>query len=424
MSASLLHTPDMHDEAAAGQWGDAVHGVGEAFSERVSDIVFEIAQELAHEIPEAGKPDSGLRRLLDQMAASNIDNVLSSMMNDLPAKAIRPTTASLELARRFGERGISPQRTVRVYQVGHRMLLRRILQGLADQLPDDRELIEHIAELVDWNFAYVNGMSQAAVEEHDRAQMLWSRTGGGATAQQVAHVLDSADDEHAAGDLLGYALDTTHVGMIIWSPTSTVTRQMLVSISATLRAQASVNDLLVVPLDLGTVMVWISVEGIWTPAISRLARDTNAIGDHVRIACGEVGEGLAGFRQTHQQALAARRVAELPGSRRQRITRYRDVAATSLLAMHPEEAAPWVSDLLGDLAEPGAEVGRLRETLRVYLETGENASNTALRMHLHRNTVKYRVARAMELLPVQFEQNRLSIALALSFHDRVTPPTT
>jgi DNA-binding PucR family transcriptional regulator len=126
---------------------------------------------------------------------------------------------------------------------------------------------------------------------------------------------------------------------------------------------------------------------------------------------------------THRQALAARRVAELPGSRETRLTRYRDVAAASLLALHPQESGPWVAELLGELAGPGEELARLRLTLRAYLEAGENASNAALRLYVHRNTVKYRVARALDLLPVPFEQNRLSIALALAYHDRAEPRT-
>lgn len=402
------------------EWDQAVHTVGRTYSARVNDIASDIADQLATEIPEAGAPDSGLRRLLDQMVASNIDNVLSSMIHELPATAFRPTTASLELARRFGERGIPTTRTVRVYQVGHRLLLRQVFAGLASQLPEHAALIKHVAGLVDWNLAYLNTMSQSAVDEHDRAQALWARGDGGATAAQLAYVLDSAHDAEEATQLLGYDPSGANVAIVVWSPTTTVTRQTLMRIAQTLRALKPVRDILIVPLDLGTIMIWMSVDGIWTQALTRLSRDAAVRSEQVRIATGEVGHGLAGFRATRQQALSARRVAELPGSLQHPVTRYRDVAATSLLARHTDEAGPWVADLLGDLAGHNVETERLRQTLRVYLETGENASNTAHRMHLHRNTVKYRVARALELLPVPFEQNRLSIALALAFHDRIT----
>lgn len=382
-------------------------------------MVREVADELADDLPEAGSPASGLRQLLDLMVASNIDNVMTALVTNLPPSQLRATTSSLELARRFGERGISPQRTVRIYQVGHRALLRRLLAGFAAELPKDAETIVSLAEFVDWNLAYVNLMSQAAVEEHIRAQALWARSRGGATAEQLAHVLDADLSPAEASELLSYQMAATHVALSIWSPSTTVTRETLVQITQALSGHPSVLETLVVPLDLGTVMVWLSVDGVWTAALARLERTIGR--DSVRVACGEPAPGLDGFRRTRTQALAARRVAEMPGSLGQRVVRYRDVAATSLLALHPDEAVPWAEHLLGELTADTAEVAKLRETLRVYLETGENASTTALRMNLHRNTVKYRVERALEKLPVDLDQNRLSVSLALAYFSRCTP---
>ena len=416
-----LHSLMPSTSPVPSHWEEALRYVGNVFAAHGETISAEVTAVLAEEIPEAGGPDTGLGRLLGEMARSNIGNAVANMVQSVPTTQLHATSASIELARRLGERGVPAHRTVRVYQVGHRLLLRRVLEEFAVALPDDSDVVRGIAQLVDWNLAYLNTMSYAAVREHSSAQELWSRSSGAATAQQVAHVLADIDDSAEASDLLGYDVDQRHVALVLWAPTSQVSARALVRLTQPLRHLPGVRGLVAAPHDLSTVFCWVAVDGAWTQVLTRLSRAVRDGGDHARVACGEPASGLEGFRVTHRQALAARRVAELPGSRETRLTRYRDVAAASLLALHPQESGPWVTELLGDLAGPGEELARLRLTLRAYLEAGENASNAALRLYVHRNTVKYRVARALDMLPVPFEQNRLSIALALAYHDRAVP---
>lgn len=97
------------------------------------------------------------------------------------------------------------------------------------------------------------------------------------------------------------------------------------------------------------------------------------------------------------------------------------MAILSLMALRPAATQTRVHGMLGELLREDEEMARLRQTLRAYLAVGENTSATADRLDVYRNTVKYRLARALELLPMPLDQNRLSIALALEFHDRATP---
>ena len=58
---------------------------------------------------------------------------------------------------------------------------------------------------------------------------------------------------------------------------------------------------------------------------------------------------------------------------------------------------------------------RLRETLFVFLSSEGSYKAAAQRLNLHSNTVKYRVDRALSLLPGPIGRHRLEVALALRY---------
>jgi DNA-binding PucR family transcriptional regulator len=101
------------------------------------------------------------------------------------------------------------------------------------------------------------------------------------------------------------------------------------------------------------------------------------------------------------------------------VVRYRDVAVLSFLVDRQAESRDWVERVLGDLSGAGEERERLRETLGVFLDEGENAIATGERLFVHRNTVKYRVDKALSLLPEPLGGRRLDVALALRYTDWV-----
>jgi hypothetical protein len=89
---------------------------------------------------------------------------------------------------------------------------------------------------------------------------------------------------------------------------------------------------------------------------------------------------------------------------------YRDPAA-------PERICPGVSALL----DPRASM--YRETLRCYLDCAGQAPQAAGKLHIHRTTLYWRLARAAELVPLDLHQggDRLKLHLALTLADLTHP---
>jgi DNA-binding PucR family transcriptional regulator len=86
----------------------------------------------------------------------------------------------------------------------------------------------------------------------------------------------------------------------------------------------------------------------------------------------------------------------------------------ALLGDNVGAAAAWIAELLGPLVCRTESDERLRETLRVFLGTGSSFKAAAEKLHLHTNTVKYRVSRAIERRgrPIT-DDDRLEVEVAL-----------
>jgi DNA-binding PucR family transcriptional regulator len=141
-------------------------------------------------------------------------------------------------------------------------------------------------------------------------------------------------------------------------------------------------------------------------------------GDHTRYAVGEPAWGISGFRESHEQALAAHRVAShLP----QRVTRYDDVALEAALLHDVHAARHFVDRELGPLAASDTRSRLLRETLAGYLRSGLNAAATAVVLHVSDRTVAYRIRGVEEALGRSVLSRSTELAAAVRLHRVLSP---
>jgi DNA-binding PucR family transcriptional regulator len=233
-------------------------------------------------------------------------------------------------------------------------------------------------------------------------------------AVQVREVLRGTPRDLAAAErALDYRMDRDHVGLVLWTdkrgepdPLGRIRR--LVSALAHLLA---VSAPLVVPADECTAWAWL-------PSTTSLVR-SEALATamkaerHVSIAIGQPGSGIEGFRRTHQQAVSARSVALAAGEQHAALTPFVDVAPIAMLCSDLESARMWVHETLGDLAIDSPRNEPLRETARLFLETGASYTATAELLVLHRNTAQYRIRKAEEVRGRPLRDGRLDVELAL-----------
>ena len=97
----------------------------------------------------------------------------------------------------------------------------------------------------------------------------------------------------------------------------------------------------------------------------------------MHVAIGQAADGVPGFRLTHEDAGRVQVVVARARRPAPSITHYAEIALVTLLTADREAAADYVRRQLGDLGAHGPEMGRLRRTVRVFLDTGRSHARTA-----------------------------------------------
>jgi DNA-binding PucR family transcriptional regulator len=231
--------------------------------------------------------------------------------------------------------------------------------------------------------------------------------------------------DEAAARTLGINLGHQHLAIVLWtreqSPPSGVRAELEAAASkatAALRAagQFATHD----GSDDTAMLCWISGP-VPFPADypARLSRALAA--GEFRAALGTPAVGAAGFRRSYLAARDAERVARqgLPG----KVTAYRDVDLIALLTADPERAQQFVADHLGKLAaQDDVTLADLRATALCYLESGCSLVKTAAALHVHRNTVLYRLGSVERLLGRELDERPLATHAALSLAQRLGSP--
>ncbi|WP_063002300.1 PucR family transcriptional regulator [Nocardia mikamii] len=358
--------------------------------------------------------------LVADMSASNRANAvrLLTMLarRDAAPGPIDVPPEALDVARTVARRGMDLDVIFQSYRRGQNTAWRFYLAHATDIVGAGPQLVALLEISSQRIFEYVDHVIGRVIAEaqREREEVL-----GGALARRaeaIRLVLDGAPiDSRRAGERLGYELGRRHTALILWTqPTGEV--QGALESAATMLARAVGVRLLMLSAGSSTLWAWLGTDAEPDTEILREALD-RAHPD-IRVAVGPTRAGIAGFRRSHEAALAMHNLlAGHPGG--PRLTRYRELEVADLAARDLNRAAEFVATTLGPLAADTPGAARLRETLRVYLDEAENGPRTAARLHTHRNTVLQRVARATELLGCPPAQRRLAVELALELAHRI-----
>jgi DNA-binding PucR family transcriptional regulator len=327
-----------------------------------------------------------------------------------------PPPEAVDIARSVMRRGADTEMVVVTYRAGQNAFWESWLDAAAELVADRDELVEVlrlssvlISDYIDRVLARV--LTRA---EEEREELL--RGGLARRAETVRMILDDVPiAEQRAGERLGYELSQTHTCVVLWSE-DPVEQGALDRAAHVLARAVGAHHPLVLPATVAALWAWIGTAG--EPELAQLRAAMEDVDPAIRAAVGPSCPGLAGFRRSHDGAVATQGL--VAGTRAgERLTTYRDVEVTTLVAQDPRRMTDFVRTTLGPLAGRDAAAARLRETLRIYLREGESAPRAAQRLYTHRNTVLQRVARAEELLGHPIADRRLELALALELTHRL-----
>jgi hypothetical protein len=387
---------------------------------RLGELSSEIRQSLEDDIPEL-RGDASLLELLGASVEGNVDTVLHALRYDIAVQRIEAPTAAMEYARRLAQRGVPVHALIRAYRLGQRRMNALVFREVRelDIEPSARfAVLDAISATL---FDYIDWISQQVVVVYEDERERWLENQNSIRAVRVQEVLTGkkAVDIDAATTAIRYPLRWHHLSLVMWYTDGAAEGDELVRLQRFLRelAEAAHADAspLFVAADQISAWGWLPYRTAPADAVTIVRQFTVKGPASPNVGIGTVASGLEGFRRSHREAEAARRVAMAGDIAAPAILAAGDpgLSIAAMLGGDVVRAREWVTEVLGDLASDTENDGRLRDTLRVFLRCGSSYKMSAEELDMHFNSVKYRVGRAMARRGRELGTDRLDVELAL-----------
>jgi hypothetical protein len=402
---------DIDGEAVA----ELIASVAAAVSGRIAAVSENVYEVILREIPEL-RDDQPVLALLSSSVHSNVGTCLQIMQHQIDLADVQAPAASLEYARRRAQRGTPLTALLRAYRIGHTCFSDWLLKELARQSDEAHMITAATLGMSRIVSGYVDQTSEEIVAAYTRERERWLRNRSTVRAARVRDLLSGRRINVSATEAaLGYRLRQYHVGLVCWAGDATAAVDNVTRLEHAINYVAGKADCagepVFVPRDESSAWAWLPL-GI-RDTFDAAAASTAGLDADIHFAFGDAARGTAGFRLTHQQALAAQAVAFAAGSAAPRAVAFGEVAPVAMMLGSPELLRAWVLATLGGLAADDEAHARLRDTLLVFLDTGGSYKTTAERLVLHKNTVQYRIRKAEESLGRPVGENRRDVELAL-----------
>jgi PucR C-terminal helix-turn-helix domain/GGDEF-like domain len=310
-------------------------------------------------------------------------------------------TVLLAQARLAARHGVKLETVLRRYLAGYTLLgdflIEESERGGALNGASLKRLLRVQASLLD-------GLIAAVSEEYAREAAARPGSSEERRAELVRRLLDG---ELLDTSELAYDFEGHHLGLIASGPDP-------VGVVSELARGVDCCSL-IVRRDPETAWAWLGARQRLESGdlADRFRRSDN---EEVRIAIGEPGEGLSGWRLTHRQAAAAFSVAQRGA---EKSIRYSEVALLASVLQDDLLAHSLCQLYLQPLRSErdGGEI--IRETLRAYLAAGGSLSSAASILGVSRRTVGNRLLRVEKLVGRQIHTVITDIDIALRLNEHV-----
>lgn len=329
----------------------------------------------------------------------------------LPPQAV---DLALSIARRQFELGV----LLKIYRVASASVWEHFT-GVAAAVPDDGpNRTDVLIYLWDHGGTWINEAIEQLIGVF-YAEREATMHGALARRGETVHAL-LRGDPISTNDVtvaLEHPVRDQQTAIVLWTSEPAVADALatLNNVAGTLGRVADAS-MLMIPAGRGEVWVWLATRHRLEAEELREVFDQLHFGA-VRAGIGTSLEGIDGFRDSHCEAVEAQRHA-ISLTDHEVATFYADVELACLVAGNERGARNLIDRELGRLCAPDAALDRVRETVSTFLRLGASVEQTAATLFVHKNTVRYRLAQAEELIGHPLTERRTEVAVALRCWDR------
>lgn len=391
---------------------EVVVAVARDIEGRLPDLTIEMTDWFTDMIPEL-RHDEAVRQLMVASTSANLIAIVDLLAHSIPVEQIAVPPAAAEYARRFAQHGLSLEALIRAYRLGEHMFGQWVLASLQrGPHRDTGNILDAVAALSRRTNRYIDRVIEGLIDIYETERRRWNTRMGADLAARIRMVLETDPlSDSAASELLGLPVAGWHRAAVLWSPgpADVSADDAVLQVGARLLHEAGGRPPLTVLVDSRTLWAWHSGPTVPPLDLDLLER---RLPGHLRLAFGAPGAGLEGFRGSLTEAVRTRSVVET-AEKQPPVTTFDDVAVAALLTDRTDDLRRWAGRVLSGLNSDAPGVDQLRETVRVYLASGGSYTQAAARLHLHKNTVHYRVRKAEELRGRPLGDDRLQVEVAL-----------
>jgi PucR C-terminal helix-turn-helix domain/GGDEF-like domain len=394
-------------EADDAQTRASVRAVAAALLPESPQIGAELAARVMSRLPEFAQ--RGASELLVANCQANNSALLDGLIRDVPMHAVAPTEEVRQLTREYAKHELPLPVLMRGFRIAVQAWTELWAQAVSVHTQPGHDPVPVAQAGTSFVLGWLDEFSERLTEEYRDESERLARERSLAQVQDVRKALSDPDlDIAAISARLGYDLAARHIALVLHHEgggADTAVRKLTTAIS---HARP-----LIVRVDTDTTWCWVP----YTPNPPKPLVPAEPL----VAASGRPRRGLAGFRESHREALAALRVAELAQRRPGTHTRYDQVAIAALCSSDIDACRTFVRTELGPLASDDDATRQVRTTLEAFFTSNSNYRATAALLGVHHNTVRYRLDRAAQMLGRPPSERRLALELALHLASQLGP---
>ncbi|MEU6573483.1 helix-turn-helix domain-containing protein [Streptomyces sp. NPDC046805] len=382
----------------------------------VDDLADAVLASVTAQLPELAA-DPRTAEVFTSTVFDNVVTALRALSVGAPAEGSPTPPVALEFARRLAQQAVSITTMLRAYRIGQEVFQQHVMTQVAKFSLAAEEVAETAMALSAFAFSFIDQVSEQVVNAYVLERDSWLRHRNAVRLARVRALLDGRiSDPQELEAVAGFPADMPMVALIIWHERNSGNSNHLGSLEQHLGQLASSMEIspratLSVAPDESTLWAWMPCSGLNPTA---MAERMGKAAEGVLATAGNPGLGVAGFRTSHRQARQAQAIALIAD--RDRLPPFlatSELGPLALLGTDPGDLKPWVESVLGRLATDDDHNARLRETVYVYLSTGNSLNSAATELHLHKNTIQYRIRKAEEARGRPLSDGRIDVEVAL-----------